>query len=67
MSNISSDEQSLSAGQRVLVYLINGNKSLLIAAAPHWRRVIKHKGKLCVRNCGLVPLVGKTDTGAWHT
>jgi hypothetical protein len=45
----------------IRVYRINGRFDLISCARAVWRRPVRHKGKWCIRDHGLVPLRGKLE------
>lgn len=56
------------AGMPVIVYLVNGDTSLIgRGAKPRSRKVIRYKGIWCIRDHGRIPIRGKTDDGAYFT
>lgn len=62
---LTSETMSVRAGDRVLVYLVNGNEPS-VDSVPVWRRVFTVKGVLCIRDHGIVPL-RRGFNGVWLT
>jgi hypothetical protein len=60
-------EWKFSSAIEIYVYRINGRFDLLSSAKGVYRRPVRHKGKWCIRDHGLVPLLGKIEGIAYVT